>query len=160
MREMNGMKKSPSSLLLFPHKKLPWREKMSDGPNLYRLILQVSDLRTAVDFYSTLLGIEGRSIRGARHYFDCGAVILALLDVTTGGEEARPIPDNIYFSVNDLDAVYERAKKLGCLSAEDVHGASAGEIVTRPWSERSFYAQDPFGNGLCFVDENTLFTGK
>ena len=25
--------------------------------------------------------------------------------------------------------------------------------------ERSFYARDPFGNGLCFVDENTLFTG-
>jgi hypothetical protein len=26
--------------------------------------------------------------------------------------------------------------------------------------ERSFYVHDPWGNGLCFVDENTLFTGK
>ncbi len=42
----------------------------------------------------------------------------------------------------------------------DVHGASAGEVVRRPWGERSFYAYDPWGNGLCFVDENTLFTGK
>ena len=133
---------------------------MSDVPNLYRIILQVSDLEKAADFYSQLLGIEGRSIRGARHYFDCGAVILALVDVTTGGEDAKPIPDNIYFSVNDLDAAYERAKKLGCLSAEDVHGANAGEIVTRPWGERSFYAKDPFGNGLCFVDEKTVFTGR
>jgi len=49
---------------------------------------------------------------------------------------------------------------LGCLSTEDVHGKSAGEIVKRPWGERSFYAHDPWGNGLCFVDENTLFTGK
>ncbi len=25
--------------------------------------------------------------------------------------------------------------------------------------ERSFYLQDPFGNPLCMVDQNTLFTG-
>jgi hypothetical protein len=35
-----------------------------------------------------------------------------------------------------------------------------GQIATRPWGERSFYTQDPFGNPLCFVDSNTLFTGK
>ena len=34
------------------------------------------------------------------------------------------------------------------------------EIVKRPWGELSFYAEDPWGNGLCFVDEKTLFTGK
>jgi hypothetical protein len=49
---------------------------------------------------------------------------------------------------------------LDCLSTDDVPGARAGEIVKRPWGERSFYAHDPWGNGLCFVDENTLFTGK
>ena len=37
---------------------------------------------------------------------------------------------------------------------------SAGLIVTRPWGERSFYVNDPSGNGLCFVDETTLFTGR
>ena len=40
------------------------------------------------------------------------------------------------------------------------HGESGGDIVVRPWGERSFYAADPFGNGLCFVDEKTLFTGR
>jgi len=30
----------------------------------------------------------------------------------------------------------------------------------RPWGERSFYAHDPFGNPLCFVDATTIFTGK
>jgi len=30
----------------------------------------------------------------------------------------------------------------------------------RPWGEVSFYGNDPFGNPLCFVDEETLFTGR
>jgi catechol 2,3-dioxygenase-like lactoylglutathione lyase family enzyme len=133
---------------------------MTDIPNLYRIILQVSDLGKAADFYAKLLGMEGRSIRGARHYFDCGAVILALVEATAEGESARPAPDNTYFSVKNLEAVYERARELGCLSPDEVHGERAGEIIKRPWGERSFYARDPFGNGLCFVAEETIFTGR
>jgi catechol-2,3-dioxygenase len=134
---------------------------MPQAPPLFRIILQVSDLDQAAEFYSKLLGDEGRRIpRASRHYIDCGPVILALVDVTAGGEEAKPLPDYIYFAVNNLEAVYERAKALNCLSDEDVHGASAGEMVVRPWGERSFYVADPWGNGLCFVDDTTLFTGK
>jgi len=133
---------------------------MTDIPNLYRVILQVSDLDQAANFYSKLLGHEGRRIRGARHYFDCGSVILALVDPTGEGEKARAIPDNIYFSVKDIEKVYARARELKCLSTDQVHGESAGEIVTRPWGERSFYVDDPFGNGLCFVAEETIFTGR
>jgi catechol 2,3-dioxygenase-like lactoylglutathione lyase family enzyme len=133
---------------------------MADIPELYRVILQVSDLKRAADFYTELLGIEGREIRGARYYFDCGAVIVALVDVTADGEKQAPLPDNIYFSVKDLERVHLRAKELHCLSTDDVHGAPAGEIVKRPWGEISFYAKDPFGNGLCFVDRSTVFTGR
>ena len=130
-------------------------------PQLFRIALQVADLDQAAAFYSKLLEDEGHRIpRGSRHYFDCGSVILALVDVTAGGEEAKPLPDYIYFAVNNLEAVCARARELGCLSTDDVHGASAGEIVKRPWGERSFYVEDPWGNGLCFVDENTLFTGE
>lgn len=128
---------------------------------LFRIILQVGDLDRAVEFYSTLLGDPGRRIpRASRHYIDCGPVILALVDPTPGGEEAKPLPDYIYFAVGGLEKVYSRASELGCLSTADVHGASAGEIVVRPWGERSFYVNDPWGNGLCFVDEKTLFTGR
>jgi len=134
------------------------------APTLYRIILQVDNLDKAEEFYGTLLGDRGRRIpRGSRHYIDCGPVILALVDVNgegIPGLEPKPLPDYIYFSVNDLETVHQRARELGCLSTEDVHGKSAGEIVKRPWGERSFYAHDPWGNGLCFVDENTLFTGK
>ncbi len=128
---------------------------------LFRIILQVDDLDKAAEFYEKLLGDPGRRIpRGSRHYIDCGPVILALVDVTAGGDTPKPLPDNIYFAVADLPAVYARATALNCLSSVDVHGDSAGEMVKRPWGELSFYVHDPWGNGLCFVDENTLFTGK
>jgi len=133
-----------------------------DTPVLYRIILQVSDIDRAQAFYATLLGTPGRRIHGSRHYFDCGAVILALLDPKGEGEgqTARPNPDHVYFSVRDLEAVHARAGRLGCLSRDDVHGDPAGEIVERPWGERSFYAVDPFGNPLCFVEAQTIFTGR
>lgn len=128
---------------------------------LFRIILQVSDLDRAAEFYSKLLNDPGRRIpRASRHYIDCGPVILALVDVTAGGEQAKPLPDKIYFAVGDLDQAHARARELDCLSTEDIHGASGGEIVVRPWGERSFYVKDPFGNGLCFVDDKTLFTGR
>jgi catechol 2,3-dioxygenase-like lactoylglutathione lyase family enzyme len=133
---------------------------MTEVPSLYRIILQVADLTRAASFYANLLGVAGRSIRGGRYYFDCGPVILALVDPTAGGEPARPVPDNLYFSVQNLEAVHERARALGCLSEKEVHGVSAGAIVVRPWGERSFYVNDPDGNGLCFVAEETIFTGR
>ncbi len=130
-------------------------------PRMFRVALQVSDLDKAAAFYSQLLDDPGRRIpRGSRHYFDCGPMILALVDMVAGGLAAKPIPDYVYFAVNNLEEVFERATALGCLSKENIHGADAGEIVVRPWGERSFYADDPWGNGLCFVDERTLFTGK
>ena len=128
---------------------------------LFRIVLQVSNLDQAAEFYAKLLNDSGRRIpRASRHYIDCGPVILALVDVTAGGESAKPLPDKIYFAVSDLEQIHARAQELACLSNEDVHGDSAGDIVVRPWGERSFYAHDPWGNGLCFVDENTLFTGR
>jgi len=133
---------------------------MANNLKLFRVTLQVSNLEKAIQFYSELLGDPGRRIHGARHYFDCGGVILAVLDPTQGQIKAKPIPDYVYFSVKNLKQVHERAKKLQCLSKDDVHGESAGEIIQRPWGEKSFYVEDPFGNGLCFVDEKTLFTGR
>lgn len=130
---------------------------MPQAPRLFRLILQVSDIERVSAFYATLLGVSARPVSVERHYFDCGPVILAIVDV---GKSAQPSPDYIYLAVDDIEAVHARAQGLGCLSQEDVHGASAGEIVTRPWGERSFYVKDPLGNGLCFVDEQTVFTGR
>jgi catechol 2,3-dioxygenase-like lactoylglutathione lyase family enzyme len=129
---------------------------MTEGvPGIFRIIAPVSDLDAAADFYGRLLGTKGRMVGGGRCYFDCGPVILALL-----ANSGAPIADYIYFSVADLEAVYARAGELGCLAGEQIHGNDSGQINTYPWGERSFYVRDPYGNGLCFVDENTLFTGR
>lgn len=133
----------------------PYGVMTENVPRIYRVIVPVSDPERAVAFYSRLLGTSGRAVGGGRHYFDCGPVLLALLD-----HPKTPIPEYIYFSVSDLEEIHARARELGCLSAEKVHGENAAEIITRPWGERSFYARDPFGNGLCFVDEKTVFTGR
>ena len=134
---------------------------MADAPTLFRIILQVSDLDKAEEFYGKLLGDRGRRIPYAsRHYIDCGPVIVALVDPSIDGETAKPLPDYIYFAVDDINEIHARAKELDCLAKDNVHGAASGEIVKRPWGELSFYAYDPWGNGLCFVDKTTLFTGR
>jgi predicted enzyme related to lactoylglutathione lyase len=61
-------------------------------------------------------------------------------------------PDHLYFAVDDLESALERCRGAGCKRLDAV-------IKTRPWGERSFYAEDPFGNKICFVDEKTKFTG-
>ncbi len=132
----------------------------ANGLRIFRILFEVSNLDAAVAFYTELLSTPGRPVRGGRHYFDCGDLILGLLDVSAEGRHAAPTPQNLYFAVDDLEEVHRRAGALGCLSTELVHGESGGEIATRPWGERSFYASDPFGNLVCFVDAQTLFTGR
>jgi predicted enzyme related to lactoylglutathione lyase len=131
------------------------------APKLFRIALQVADLEQAAAFYAKLLDDPGIPIpRGSRHYFNCGPVILALVDVAKGGEKPQPTPDYIYFAVNDLGEYFARAKALDCLATDRYHDQNAGEMVKRPWGEVSFYCEDPWGNGLCFVDEATMFTGQ
>ena len=85
---------------------------------LFRIILQVDDLDKAEEFYGKLLDDRGRRIPYAsRHYIDCGPVILALVDPTPDGVQAKPLPDKIYLAVSDLEEIYARARELGCLSS-------------------------------------------
>jgi catechol 2,3-dioxygenase-like lactoylglutathione lyase family enzyme len=133
------------------------------APRIFRIIVPVSDLERAASFYGELLAVEGKRVSPGRHYLDCGGVILALFDPRGDGDDeaAKPLPDHVYFAVGDLEAVFARAKALGCLSKEGGDGDLAmGAIATRPWGERSFYCVDPFGTRLCFVDDTTLFTGR
>ncbi len=122
--------------------------------SIFRIFVPVSDIDQAVEFYKTLLDDEGREVHRGRHYFDCGPVILAIIE-----NNGQPIADHIYFATAELESIFKRAKGLDCLESDDVHGSPSGEINVRPWRERSFYCRDPFGNGLCFVDDTTLFTG-
>jgi predicted enzyme related to lactoylglutathione lyase len=131
---------------------------MSDVPSLFRLNIEVGDLESAVSFYTKLLGINGRRQAGSRCYFACGPVTLQVLDVSSV-RQPRAAAKSLYFTVKDLEAAFERAKALECLSREDIHDAPGGGIVVRPWGERSFYAEDPWRNPLCFVEEGTVYAG-
>jgi predicted enzyme related to lactoylglutathione lyase len=129
-----------------------------DVPSLMRINVEVGSLDQAVDFYGKLFAMEGRKQAGSRCYFTCGPVTLQVVDVSSVGAP-HPAPKSLCFTVKDLDAVFARAKALGCLSREDVHGIAGGSIGVRPWGERSFYAEDMWQNPLCFVEEGTAYPG-
>ncbi|MCL6443452.1 MAG: VOC family protein [Alicyclobacillus sp.] len=120
---------------------------------LYRVILPVSDIEQATRFYSFVLNMPGKRVSSGRHYFDCGGTVLACFDPKADGDSFAlpPNPDHVYFAVSDLDDIYARVQETGC--PIDVN------IETQPWGERCFYAKDPFGNPICFVDERSVFLG-
>jgi len=130
-----------------------------DVPQFFRLNVEVADLDAAEKFYGKLLDVQGRRQAGARVYFECGPVTLQVLDVSSSARTPHPAAKALYFTLRKLEPAFERAKALGCLSRETVHDAPGGGIVVRPWGERSFYAEDPWKNPLCFVEEGTVYTG-
>jgi catechol 2,3-dioxygenase-like lactoylglutathione lyase family enzyme len=107
---------------------------MSNPLQLFRLNVEVGDLSAARAFYETLLGGAGRGQAGNRFYLDAGPVALQVVEVP-------------------------RAAALGALAQDRVHGHTAGSITVKPWGERSFYAADPWGNPLCFVEAGTEYRG-
>jgi catechol 2,3-dioxygenase-like lactoylglutathione lyase family enzyme len=129
-----------------------------DVPSLFRINVEVGDLDQAAAFYSKLLGLEGRKQAGSRCYFTCGPVTLQVVDVSSV-RTPHPAAKALSFTVKDLDAVFARARALGCLSREDVHGLSSGTISVQPWGERSFYTEDKWQNPLCFVEAGTIYPG-
>lgn len=141
-------------------RKIYLEENFMDVPRLFRVLVEVADLDQAITFYSSLLGIPGRKVGGERAYFDCGQTIVGLVDVASGKHTPQAAPQDLYFAVARVEEFHARALALKCLSSENVHGQPAGDLLTRPWGERCFYAQDPWSNGLCFSDETTLFMGR
>ena len=133
------------------------------SPRIFRILVPARDLEQSRQFYESLLLARGRFVGGGRVYFDCGPVLLGILDYSASpGSRLPTSSEALYFATDDLEGVHRRARGLGCLSPGLLHNDPAsplGEIVRRPWGERSFYVDDPSGNPLCFVDERTLFTG-
>lgn len=122
---------------------------------LFRVILPVTSIENAASFYARALGMPGQRVSGGRHYFHCGQTILACFSPREDGDDfdLQANPDHIYFSVTDLEGTFSRCREAGCKKLDE-------SIRKRPWGERSFYAEDPFGNKLCFVDESTVFSGS
>lgn len=124
---------------------------------LYRIILPVRDIEKASAFYGHIFNLSGKRVSSGRHYFDLEGTILAVYDPIADGDDAGKEwvfheHQFIYISTTNLEAVHEKFLESDSEYVEE-------NIKTRPWGERSFYVHDPFGNLLCFVDKNTVFTG-
>lgn len=129
---------------------------MTTSARLYRVILPVSDIDRAAAFYGSVFGTEGERVSPGRHYFDCGGAVLACYDPVADGDEIGEgwtLHENqyLYFSVPDLEGARRRIEEAG--------GRDLTDIEEMPWGERLFYAVDPLGSRLSFVDASTLFTG-
>jgi predicted enzyme related to lactoylglutathione lyase len=119
---------------------------------VFRIAVPARDIARARFFYEAVLAMDADDTVPSRLYFHCDDVIVAVIDWTVDGRgEFRPTPDNLYFAVDDLEAVFARAVAAGA----DI----TSSIEVRPWGERSFYCSDIDGNRLCFVDNATLFLG-
>lgn len=110
----------------------------------------------AARFYERVLGARGERVSPGRHYFDCGGTILACYD-PVADEDGRGdgwrhhFNQYLYFAVPDLEGMLQRVRAAG--------GTIGAPIETMPWGERMFYAKDPFGNPISFVDEDSIFRG-
>ena len=118
--------------------------------SLYQVVLPVSDIDQAEKFYSHLLGTPGRRVSPGQHHFECGGVILNCTDLSAEGDSSQTSssPQRLYFVVEDIETVFERARSGGCPSMDE-------QILSQPWGDRSFTAEDPFKNSLGFVDQTT-----
>jgi len=124
------------------------------SPRIFRVLIRVPDIARAVAFYDLVLDIAHRRISNGRAAYECGDVELVCYDPAADGDlhdiAQSPSFWQLYIAVDDLEAYEERVRASA--------GRVAQSIQTRPWGERSFYAADPFGNRLCFVD--TRSTGS
>jgi predicted enzyme related to lactoylglutathione lyase len=123
---------------------------------LYRVILPTRDIGKTSKFFQQVFEQDGERVSPGRHYFDCGGVILAVYDPGADGDEETPAwqfheSQYLYFSVADLNSIKGRVASAG--------GELLTDIEAMPWGETMFYALEPCGGRLCFVDQDTLFTG-
>ena len=130
------------------------------APKIFRITVEVGDLDTAAGLYAENCSAVPGQAAPRR------TPLLRLRRGHPGG--ARPdrgwhtaearAPSRSTFGVADIDDVHARAKALGMLAPFQVHGQPAGDVIERPWGERSFYATYLWGNELSFVADGTLYT--
>lgn len=122
---------------------------------LFRVILPVGDIDEAVRFYSTLLMMEGERVSPGRHYFNFEGTMLVCYDPKADQDDEQPtwkphFNQYIYIATDRLEQTLQRFSNL---FPEGV----SGKIELMPWGEELFYANDPWGNPICFVDTDTMF---
>lgn len=134
-----------------------WSPK--EQPRLYRTIVPVSDIQLAAEFYATVIGHAGERVSPGRHYFMCGACILACYDAVADGDapasstaNREPRREILYLSVGDVATAFAVATRWPGVRMD-------AAVTVQPWGEESGYFTDPFGNAVCLVQLGTEFVG-
>ena len=131
---------------------------MNDVPQFFRLNVEVGNLEQAINFYSTLLGVQGRKQPGARSYFECGPVTLSVIDVSSVGSphtagnppgEARTVDDNEHMR-NLLRAMLFAFGFKSVQSEEDGRAALSAMHILKPDIVVTDYSMHPV-DGIEFV---------
>ena len=122
---------------------------------LFRAVVPVADIAIGVTYYERLLQLAGDHVGAGRVYLRGRGTILVCLDRIREGDGPHLGPNrgHLYFAVDDLDACFARAQSAGGRWLDDAP-------AQRAWGERSFYARDPFGNPICFVEAGTQYLGS
>jgi hypothetical protein len=101
-----------------------------DVSHVFRVLLPTRNLTTSRRFYESLLATKGREVGGGRIYLDCGRVILGLLDYSSmAPSEFARATEAIYLATNDLESLFLRARKLGCLALGFLHDDPTSPLV-------------------------------
>lgn len=96
----------------------------------------VPEVRT---FYADLFGLDVLMDLGWIVTLASSETAVTQMSILSEGGSGAPVPD-LSIEVDDVDAVYARAKEIGC---EVVH-----ELRDEPWGVRRFFIADPTGKIL------------
>lgn len=100
---------------------------------------QAADPAASTEFYAEVLGLEPAMDLGWIVTFAAPGNPSAQISVLTGDATAPVVP-GASIEVEDVDAAYASAQRLGY---EIVH-----PLTDEPWGVRRFFARDPSGNVL------------
>lgn len=98
--------------------------------------IATSSIEEVQRFYQALFDLDVIMDHGWIVTLSSGETAVTQLSIATEGGAGSPVPD-ISIEVQDVDAVYRRAKALGL----DI----AYELADEPWGVRRFFVRDPAG---------------
>lgn len=101
--------------------------------------LALTNPEEAKAFYQNVLGLNVVMDHGWIVTFASDVITMPQLSIASQGGSGTPVPD-ISIEVDDVDSVYEKARKTGC---EIVY-----ELCDEDWGVRRFYVRDPAGKIL------------
>jgi catechol 2,3-dioxygenase-like lactoylglutathione lyase family enzyme len=98
--------------------------------------IEAADPQAAQAFYGELLGLDLVMDHGWIATFASVEQAAAQVSIASQGGSGTPVP-RLSIEVDNVDAVYSKAKQLGLEIVYD--------ITDEPWGVRRFYVRDPFG---------------